>query len=257
MNTLLKLTCRDIKRTLNLRSILIWLCLSALNVFFFFTSNGKNELIKNNNIEYMTIFLVQIIFGDWAVLSVYFDIVSSDREHNVLDFILCSSVIKKQVFSAKILTTALVSLMLSIIYLLPITIIIVTLSDSSNGKIFLQYCLPLWGYVMVFASMGVTISVLARSSKSALIWSLASGLILMPRLFIMLVDGLGSIFNWSEKIKETVGMIAPGILMESLSDFRSKFNWFTAMIGFTVYILILFIISYWVFCRQDEYNYGE
>lgn len=182
---------------------------------------------------------------------------SSDREHNVLDFILCSSVRKKQVFTAKILTTALVSLVLSIIYLLPITIIIVTLSDISKGKIFLQYCLPLWGYVMVFASMGVTISVLARSSKSALIWSLASGLILMPRFFIMLVDGLGSIFNWSEKIKETVGMIAPGILMESLSDFRNRSNWLIAMTGFTVYILMLFIIAYWVFCRQDEYNYGE
>ena len=256
MNTILKLTCRDMKKAWNLRTCLIWATLAALNIFFFFTSNGKRELLTNSSIDYMTLFLVQIIFGAWAVLSVYFDLVSSDREHNVLDCILCSAVTKKQVFCAKVLTTAFVSLALSLLYLLPITAVIVALSHISHAGILIHYFLPLWGYIMVFAALGVLISVVARSSKAALIWSLASGLILMPRLFIMVVDGLAGVFHWSDTLKEGVSMIAPGILMQALSDFSNKTNWLTATIGFSASILILFLIAYMIFNKQDEFNYG-
>lgn len=211
--TLMRLTLRDIRSALSLRTFLIWIAMAGIEVFFFFTSAGRNELVKENNVEFMALFLPQIIFGAWAVLSVYFDLVSSDREHNVLDCILCSGVTKKQVFLAKTITTAVVSLLLSFIYLLPITAVIVSLSDFSKAMLTIRYLLPLWGYIMVFAAMGVAISVLARSSKAALIWSLAAGLILMPRFFMIIVEGLGSAFHWSQAVKDSVSMIAPGVLM--------------------------------------------
>lgn len=255
--TILKLTLRDIKSALSLRTFLIWIAMACIAVFFFFTSAGRTELVKENKIEFMTLFLPQIIFGAWAVLSVYFDLISSDREHNVLDCILCSGVAKKQVFTAKIITTAVISLLLSFIYLFPITAVIVSLSDFSNAVILVRYLLPLWGYIMVFAAMGVTISVLARSSKAALIWSLAAGLILMPRFFEIVVEGLGSVFQWPEEVINSISMIAPGIMMNALADLSNMSNLLTAAIGFSVGILVLFIVAYLAFCRQDEYNYGE
>lgn len=252
----MRLALRDIKTTLKFRTFLIWFAMAGIAVFFFFTSAGRVEL-EQNEVKFMTIFMPQIIFGAWAVLSVYFDLVSSDREHNVLDCILCSGVTKKQVFAAKIIASAVVSLLLSFIYLFPITAVIVLLSDFSNAMLLVRYLLPLWGYIMVFAAMGVTISVLARSSKAALIWSLAIGLILMPRFFIIIVDGLGSVFQWSQAVKDGVSMIAPGALMYALANSENTANFTNAIIGFTAGVLILFTISYLAFCRQDEYNYGE
>jgi ABC-type transport system involved in multi-copper enzyme maturation permease subunit len=254
---LIKLTLRDIRSALSFRTLLIWIVMAGMAVFFFFTSAGRTELVKENKVEFMTLFLPQIIFGTWAVLSVYFDLVSSDREHNVLDCILCSGVTKKQVFTAKIITTAVVSLLLSFIYLFPITAVIVSLSDFSKAMLLIRYLLPLWGYIMVFAAVGATISVLARSSKAALIWSLAAGLILMPRFFMIIVEGLGSVFHWSHAVKDSVSMIAPGVLMNALADFENTTNLLNAVIGFSAGVLILFTISYLAFCRQDEYNYGE
>lgn len=254
---LMKLTLRDIRSALNFRTFLIWIVMAGMAVFFFFTSAGRTELVKENEVKFMTLFLPQIIFGAWAVLSVYFDLVSSDREHNVLDCILCSGVTKKQVFIAKIITTAVVSLLLSFIYLFPITAVIVSLSDFSKAMLLIRYLLPLWGYIMVFAAMGVAISVLARSSKAALIWSLAAGLILMPRFFMIIVEGLGNAFHWSHTVKDGVSMIAPGVLMNALSNFENTTNLLNAVIGFSAGVLILFTISYLAFCHQDEYNYGE
>jgi ABC-type transport system involved in multi-copper enzyme maturation permease subunit len=254
---LMKLTLRDIRATLSFRTFLIWTAMAGMAVFFFFTSAGRIELVKEDEVKFMTLFLPQIIFGAWAVLSVYFDLVSSDREHNVLDCILCSGVTKKQVFTAKIIATAVVSLLLSFVYLFPITVVIVLLSSFSNAILLIRYLLPLWSYIMVFAAMGVSISVLARSSKAALIWSLALGLILMPRFFIIIVEGLGSVFHWSQAIKNGVSMIAPGALMYALSNSESTTSLLNAIAYFLAGILIFFAVSYLAFRRQDEYNYGE
>lgn len=136
---LMKLTLRDIRATLSFRTFLIWTAMAGMAVFFFFTSAGRIELVKEDEVKFMTLFLPQIIFGAWAVLSVYFDLVSSDREHNVLDCILCSGVTKKQVFTAKIIATAVVSLLLSLVYLFPITVVIVLLSSFSNAILLIRY----------------------------------------------------------------------------------------------------------------------
>ena len=97
-----------------------------------------------------------------------------NTKHNVLDCIICSGIPKGSIFISKVFTTVIVSLILSFIYML-----------------------PLWGYIMVYAAMGLLISIVARSSTASLIWSLAIGLILMPRFFVMLGEGAGKIFGWT------------------------------------------------------------
>jgi ABC-type transport system involved in multi-copper enzyme maturation permease subunit len=249
---------RDMKKVFSMRTVFIWACMSALCIFFFFTSDGRRQLMETGRVEYMTVMLPQIIFGSWAALSVYFDIVSADREHNVLDMILCSGTAKSTVFLSKILTMALISLILSMIYLLPITAEIIGLSGQTGYfMIFIQYMTPLWGYIMVYASLGLVISVAARSSKAAMIWSLAGGLILMPRFFMVIVEGLGSAFHWTRGFMDAAGMISPGVLMNALSDFSDAGRLAQAAAGFSVGIIALLILSFLVFRRQDELNYGE
>lgn len=133
MKSVTKLMCRDLKLAFGLRTLGIWVVMSLFTIYFFFFSNGRWELVENNRLEYMSLFLPLIILGAWAVMAVFFDLISSDRERNVLDCILCSGTTKKHVFMAKIITTAIVSLALSFIYLAPITIIVTSLSNAEKA----------------------------------------------------------------------------------------------------------------------------
>lgn len=258
MKNIFVLFRRDFKKVMNLRTWVIWLVLAAMGVFFFFTTGGKTKLIANNQIEFIALFLPHMIFGSWAILSVYFDLISSDREHNVMDCILCSSIPKSRIFISKILVIVVMSLVLAMIYLIPVTCTIIYLSkDWSHIFVLFIYLFPLWGYIMVFAAVGILISVLARSSKASLIWSLAIGLLLMPRLFVMLLEGIGQIAGWSAETIHKLSLIAPGVMMQALSDMTDKSYFGIAAIVFSVSILFFWSLAYLVFCRQDELNYGE
>jgi len=258
MNSVLTLFRRDLKKCMSLRATLIWLALAAMGVFFFFTSGGKTKLMQHNEIEFMALFLPHMIFGSWAILSVYFDIISADREHNVMDCILCAGISKTQIFLAKTMAVAAMSLVLSAIYLAPVTGVIIGLSgDVSHGFVLLQYLLPLWGYIMVFAALGLLVSVVARSSKSALIWCLAAGLLLMPRLFVMLLEGLGQFAGWPAKTVNRLSLVAPGVMMQALSDRANTASFGAAAAVFSISILVFLGLAYVVFARQDERNYGE
>jgi ABC-type transport system involved in multi-copper enzyme maturation permease subunit len=257
-SNILTLFKRDFRKAMNLRTWLIWITLAAMGVFFFFTAGGKTMLIQNNRIEFMALFLPHMIFGSWAVLSSYFDIISSDREHNVLDCIMCSGISKSKIFLSKVLVTMTAALVLSFIYMLPVTCTIVMLSGNiAQVLVLLKYLLPLWGYIMVYAAMGVLISIAARSSKASLIWSLAIGLFLMPRLFVMIVEGIGNASGWSAETIQSVSMIAPGVMMQALSSVTDTSKFILAAVIFSISITVFFTFAYLTFARQDEYNYGE
>lgn len=256
--TVLTLFLRDFKRSMNLRAWMIWIAMAGMGVFFFFAAGGKTELVDNDRIEYMSLFLPHMIFGAWAVLSVYFDLISSDRQHNVLDCILSGGISKSSVYCSKILVTMAMSLVLSVIYLLPLTLVVVGCTGETKHVLtLLSYVLPLWGHIMVYAAMGVLISVLARSSKAALIWSLAAGLLLMPRLFVMMVEGVGNLFGWTAEMISNVSMIAPGVMMQALSQPTATSRFALATTVFIISILMLFALGYFAFLWQDEMNYGE
>lgn len=208
---------RDFKSAMNLRTYLIWLAMAGMGVFFYFASGGKTQLIQHGRIEFIALFLPQMIFGSWAVLSSFFDIISSDRQHNVLDCIMTSGISKPLIFISKVLATMATSLVLSFIYILPVSCVIVGLGGKlSYLIILLKYLLPLWGYIMVYAALGVMISVIARSSKLSLIWSLACGLLFMPRFFVMIIEGIGKNFGWTKELINNISMIAPGVMMQAL-----------------------------------------
>lgn len=96
IGSILYLFKRDFKKSINLRTLIIWVVLAGMGVFFFYTSGGKTKLMESDQIEFLSLFLPHMIFGSWAVLSSYFDLFSSDREHKVLDCIICSGISKQE-----------------------------------------------------------------------------------------------------------------------------------------------------------------
>lgn len=255
---ILSLVRRDFKKAMNLRTLVIWIALAGMGVFFFYTSGGKTKLVESDQIEFLALFLPHMIFGSWAVLSSYFDLVSSDREHNVLDCIICSGIPKTRIFISKVIVAAIMSLVLSFIYMTPVTCAIIGLSGNfAHILVLIQYLLPLWGYIMVYATMGMLISILARSSKAALIWSLAIGLLLMPRFFVMIVEGIGKALGWTTQMVDNFSLIAPGVMMQALSEVSDISRLSQASVIFGISIISFLIIAYLTFVKQDEYNYGE
>jgi len=255
---LITLVRRDMSKVFSLRTLLIWGAMSLIAVFFFYATSGKTSLLKNNEVEFLALFLSQIIFGAWAILSIYFDLISSDREQNVLDCILCAGIPKPVVFLSKIITLVLASFILSFVYLVPVTAVIVFVSgDATHFIVLLQYLLPLWGYIMVHAALGIAISVIARSTKTALISCLAFGLVLMPRFFLLIVDGLGIVFHWTKETKDMVSLVAPGVMMESLAHYAGTVAYLKMTLLFSSSIILLIAVAFFVFSKQDELNYGE
>ena len=249
---------RDMRKVFNVRTLFIWSAMSMMAVFFFFATSGKTSLLENNKVEFLALFLAQVIFGAWAVLSIYFDLISSDREQNVLDCILCAGISKPVIFLCKTNAILLTSIILSFIYLAPVTAVIVFLSgNSAHFAVLIQYLAPLWGYIMVYAALGMMISVVARSTKIALITCLACGLVLMPRFFLLIVDGLGNVFHWSKATIETISLIAPGVMMESLAHYAGTIEYLKMTLVFLASITLLVAFAYFTFCKQDELNYSE
>ena len=249
---------RDMKKCINKRTLLIWIVMSILCVFFFFNSNGKNEFVTTNTIDFMSVMLPQVIFGAWAAMSVDFDLISADREHSVLDCILSSGITKNQIFVSKALTTASLCFIGALTYLIPVSCSIVYLGGRLEYlAVTINYLFPLWVYIMVYASWGYLISIIARSSKSALIWSLACGLALRPRFFARFVDGSGSVLHLTESIKSYISMIAPAILMSELTDISQVSKMITTLAVFGISILVLWFVAYYIFKKQDELNYSE
>jgi ABC-type transport system involved in multi-copper enzyme maturation permease subunit len=158
----------------------------------------------------------------------------------------------------KLLHWLLPSLVLSLAYLLPVTVVIIALSGNmAHWVVLLQYLFPLWGYIMVYAALGAAISVLARSTKAALIVSLECGLILMPRFFMLVVNGLSTVFQWTQATKDAVSLISPGAMMYVLAEHAGTAEYVKTLVIFSFGVVVFLAIAFIAFCKQDELNYGE
>ena len=64
---ILSLVRRDFKKAMNLRTLVIWIALAGMGVFFFYTSGGKTKLVESDQIEFLALFLPHMIFGSWRI----------------------------------------------------------------------------------------------------------------------------------------------------------------------------------------------
>ena len=50
---ILSLVRRDFKKAMNLRTLVIWIALAGMGVFFFYTSGGRTKLVESDQIEFL------------------------------------------------------------------------------------------------------------------------------------------------------------------------------------------------------------
>lgn len=248
---------RDIAQVIRFRNIVIWTLMSLLGIFFFSQTGGIKGLRDNGTFDYMALFLVPIIFGAWAVMTVFYDMISADREDQILDCILCSGISRRKVMISKVLSGLIISVLLSITYILPSMIYsAVKLKSLAGMPLMAVYMGPMFAYITVYMLLGLFISVLSKSSKTALIVNLGAGLIMMPRFFQMFADGIGNALSLSDRITGIIERISPGILVDDLMDPGKTEVFIPGLIAFIMIIVVLSLLSVIVFSRQSESNYG-
>lgn len=255
MNTVKILLKRDLGKQIGKKVIIVYGILGLFGIYFFFCSNGYNLLLQGN-LDYMSIMMPQIFFGAWASLTVFYDGIAEDRDTHVLDCILCSGVQKKQIYISKVISYIMISMLCSVIYLLPLMAAIIIKTQGVKWvPDIAEYIIPIWAYVMIYAAIGTLVSVLARSAKKSLIICLALGLILMPRFYMLIIDGICGLLHLGDVVNKVLGMISPGVLIYDLADLSNRASVLKGMSFFIICIIIFSIITYQVFKNQDELSY--
>jgi len=197
-------------------------------------------------------------FGTIAASTLNFDGLSVERESKLLDLILTSGISKKKVYISKTLSGLVVSGIFSLIYILALMLIyLVILRDISVSLLTLRYIFPLMAFISIFSLMGLMFSVIFRSSKTSLVVSLIIGGLLMPRLFIMIVDALSGLFGFGETVSQILYLISPALIMDALSGYSETSGFLWGLFFFAMYLITNILLGSYVFDRQDELNYGE
>lgn len=256
MDILKTLVIRDTRKGINFKLVIIWILLSAFGIFFFFTSRGYTDVKNKQQLDYMMIMLPQILFGAWAILTVFYDILAQDRESHVLDCILCSGIKKKDILCSKFISICILSIVCTFIYLIPISIVVALAGGDSSWIIKVMfYIIPLWGYIVVYGTWGLLISILARSTKLSLIANLAFGLIMMPRFFVIITESLAKALHLPESMEKILEQISPGILMSNMVEYSNINEFFKGVTIFVIEVAVAIMISMFIFARQDEVSY--
>jgi hypothetical protein len=85
---------------------------------------------------------------------------------------------------------------------------------------------------------------------------MAAGLFLMPRFYVMLLEGVGGFLHLTDRTINALSLLSPGVLMNALADPSDATRFLEALIGFSAGSLGALLIAFQAFLRQDEHNYG-
>lgn len=105
--------------------------------------------------------------------------------------------------------------------------------------------------------MGLMLSIIFRSSKKSLIISLIVGGMFTPRLFVLVIDGIGKIFHLSTDVTAIMELFSPALIMNALSGYESQKVIIIATSIAILYFITMIVFSMMFFKKQDELNYGE
>lgn len=227
--------------------------------FWFILGSDSAEQVKATGMmHYMAVVFSFNFFGSIVALTLNHDGLSRERKSKFLDLILTSNIDKKMVYSSKILASFVISFIFAAVYVLVLALIYITMSGSFNiGFMTFRYVLPLTAFLSIFSLMGLMFSVVFRSSNTSLITSIIIGGIVMPRLFIMIVDSIGNMLGMNAKATEILYMLSPAIIMNYLNGYSEITYVCWALLLLIIYLTIVIITGMRAFIIQDELNYGE
>ncbi len=258
MKSLIILLKRDLKNSINKRVIFLLGFMVLLQTWFIFGSGSIEDIKQSGRMHFMAIVFSFNLFGSIIALALSYDSISIERENKVMDLILTSNITKKKVLLSKIINGLIISGIFAVLYVLAILLIYLFASeDLGISLLALRYVLPVTAFLFIYNLMGLMLSIIFRSSKASLIISAILGGLLIPRIFVLMVEGIGKSIGFGEKAVELLGMISPALIMNALSGYAEQSQIALAVLLLIIYTLAMVSLSMLVFSRQDELNYGE
>ena len=121
----------------------------------------------------------------------------------------------------------------------------------------LRYIIPITVFLMIFNGLGLVLSVAMRSSKASLIICIIVGALMMPRLFVSIIDGINSIIGLSEAVIERIYLLSPALILNSLNGYSDTNTVLWGLLLFAIYVIGSMVTGICIFQKQDELNYGE
>ncbi|MEX1378309.1 MAG: ABC transporter permease subunit [Eubacteriales bacterium] len=249
---------RDLKGSVKMRQLIMLVFLLLFQFWFILGSDSVGQVRSTGTMHFMAVVFSFNFFGSIVALAFNYDGISSERESKFLDLILTSDITKKKLYISKILTSLIISFIFALLYVFILMLVYWTMSgDIGLGLMTLRYILPLTAFLLIFSLMGLMLSVVFRSSKTSLITAMIIGGMMMPRLFIMIMDSIGGIFGFADKTMEILYMLSPALIMNALNGYSEMHYVYWALILLAAYLIIVIASGMYSFIRQDELNYGE
>ncbi len=249
---------RDIRNSLNKKFFILLFFMIFFQFWFVLTSDSVRQVKETGEMFYMAAVFSFNFFGSIVALALGYNGISNEREAKFLDLILTSGISKKKVYLSKILTSFLISGVFALIYTFVLMLVYIIMSrDIGISLLALRYILPITAFLSIFSLMGLMLSVILRSSKASLITSIMIGGLLMPRLFVMIVDGLNNLLGLGQQTVNIIYMISPALIMNALNGYSETANFLWGLLLLVIYLAAIIITGIKVFIKQDELNYGE
>ncbi len=258
MNKLLVLLKRDLKNSFNKKFFILLSFMVLFQLWFVFGSNSIGQVKETGEMPYMAVVFSFNFFGSIVALALNFNGISNEREAKFLDLMLTSDISKNKVYFSKIITSFLISSVFASMYTFAFMLVYLIMSgDIGISLMTLRYIFPITAFLSIFSLMGLMLSVIFRSSKASLVISIIIGGLLMPRLFMVIVDGLNSLFGLSQQVVEIIYMISPALIMNALNGYSQITYFLWGLLLLVIYHVAIILIGIKAFVKQDELNYGE
>jgi ABC-2 type transport system permease protein len=182
------------------KSIIIWACsMAALAVMYIFIFSGMAPEIENfksmlnslpevvkkllslyvdsiSTLEgfYSFVFVYVVLCGAIQAMNLGVAIVSKEVREKTADFLLTKPVSRKEILTYKLLAVLASLIITNILYLLITIPAALTVKSDFSMKIFLMISITLLFVQLMFASLGVIVSVIAGKIKSVISISLST-----------------------------------------------------------------------------------
>ncbi len=258
MSSVSVLLKRDVKNSFHKRFFLMLGILLLFQVWFVLTSSAADGVRDSGGMFYMAVVFSLNFLGSIVALAMNSNGLSAERESKMLDLVLTSGVSKQTVFLSKTLSCLVTSCAFAALYTTALTIVYLLITgDIGLSLTVYRYLLPVASFLTVFGLMGLGLSIVLRSSRASLIAALIVGALLMPRLFVLMIDGLSGMMGMSETVTKILYLISPAMIMNALSGYSGTAYALWGLAFLTVYLTALIGTGLGVFTKQDELNYGE
>jgi hypothetical protein len=258
VKALIILLKRDFRNSFNKRFFILLIFMLLLQAWFILGSGSVEQVLKTGQMNFMAMVFSFNLFGSIIALAFNYDSISVERESKVLDLVLTSGISKKKVFLSKAVNSFLISGIFALLYTIVIFLVyLVASKDTAMSLLTFRYAFPVMAFMSIYCLMGLMLSIIFRSSRESLVVSVILGGLFIPRLFLLVVEGIGKVLSLGERTTELLGMISPALIMNALSGYAEKLEIFLGVILLMVYLTVMIVIGIVIFTRQDELNYGE